>query len=73
MIQKITKLISTLNEQLNFADLEIDDPIQRSKSSINMIVNSIDRLKIIFEKEKIKSQSKKSISLKISNKNLHQN
>ena len=62
-----------LNEQLNFADLEIDDPIQRSKSSINMIVNSIDRLKIIFEKEKIKSQSKKSISLKISNKNLHQN
>ena len=78
MIQKITKLISTLNEQLNFADLEIDDPIQRSKSSINMIVNSIDRLKIIFEKEKIKSQEQeidffKNIKQKFTSKLIYHN
>jgi hypothetical protein len=50
------QLFSKLNEQLNFADLEIDDPIQRSESAINIIVNSIEKLKIIFEKEKNKSQ-----------------
>jgi len=53
---KATQLLSKLNEQLNFTDLEIDDPIQRSESAINIIINSIEKLKIIFEKEKVKSQ-----------------
>jgi hypothetical protein len=53
---RAVQLFSKLNEQLNFADLEIDDPIQRSESAINIIVNSIEKLKIIFEKEKNKSQ-----------------
>jgi hypothetical protein len=52
---KINKLFSDLNEQLNFTDLEIDDPIQRSESAINIIVNSIEKLKYNFEKEKVKS------------------
>lgn len=56
MNNKATQLLSKLNEQLNFADLEIDDPIQRSESAINIIVNSIEKLKNIFEKEKSKSQ-----------------
>ena len=56
MNSKATQLLSKLNEQLNFTDLEIDDPIQRSESAINIIINSIEKLKIIFEKEKVKSQ-----------------
>lgn len=56
MNNKATQLLSKLNEQLNFTDLEIDDPIQRSESAINIIINSIEKLKIIFEKEKVKSQ-----------------
>jgi hypothetical protein len=54
--QQSTELLSKLNEQLNFTDLEIDDPIIRSESAINIIVNSIEKLKLIFVKEKHKSQ-----------------
>jgi hypothetical protein len=53
---KISQLLASLNEQLSFADLEIDDPILRSESAINIIITSIEKLKIIFEKEKNKSQ-----------------
>jgi len=53
---KATQLLSKLNEQLNFADLEINDPIKRSENAIDMIVNSIEKLKDVFEKEKNKSQ-----------------
>lgn len=55
MSPKIFHLLSNLNEQLNFTDLEIDDPIQRSESALNIIVNSIEKLKDNFEKEKVKS------------------
>ncbi len=56
MNSKISQLLASLNEQLSFADLEIDDPILRSESAINIIITSIEKLKIIFEKEKNKSQ-----------------
>lgn len=56
MKNKINVLLSDLNEQLNFTDLEIDDPIQRSESAINIIINSMAKLKAIFEKEKSISQ-----------------
>ena len=52
---EINNLLTDLNEQLNFTDLEIDDPIVRSESAINMIIISIQKLKLIFEKKKIKS------------------
>lgn len=55
MNNKINLLLTNLNDQLNFTDLEIDDPIQRSESAINIIVNSIEKLKANFEKEKVKS------------------
>ncbi len=55
MNPKINQLLVNLSEQLNFTDLEIDDPIQRSESAINIIVNSIEKLKANFEKEKVKS------------------
>ena len=56
MNNKATQLLSKLNEQLNFTDLEIDDPILRSENAINIIINSIEKLKNLFEKERIKSQ-----------------
>ena len=56
MNNRATQLLSKLNEQLNFTDLEIDDPITRSEKATEMIVNVIEKLKIIFEKEKNKSQ-----------------
>lgn len=56
MNAKTSQLLSKLNEQLNFTDLEIDDPILRSESAINIIINSLEKLKVIFEKEKYKSQ-----------------
>lgn len=56
MNSKSILLLAKLNEQLNFTDIEIDDPMQRSESAINIIINAIEKLKIIFEKEKSKSQ-----------------
>lgn len=78
MNQKITKLQSDLNEQLNFTDLEIDDPIQRSESAINIIIKSIEKLKVIFEKEKSKSQEQeidffKNIKPKFTSKLIYYN
>ena len=55
MNSKILLLLTNLNEQLNFNDFEIDDPIIRSENAIEIIVKSIQKLKIIFEKEKVKS------------------
>jgi hypothetical protein len=49
---KATQLLSKLNEQLNFTDLEIDDPILRSENAINIIITSIEKLKVIFKKKR---------------------
>lgn len=56
MNPKINQLLTDLNEQLNFTDLEIDDPIKRCESAINIILKSLQKLKVLFEKEKNKSQ-----------------
>ena len=56
MNTKSILLLTKLNEQLNFTDIEIDDPIQRSENAVNIIINAVEKLKIIFEKEKTKSQ-----------------
>lgn len=78
MKSRALQLFCKLNEQLNFADLEIDNPIQRSESAINIIVNSIEKLKIIFEKEKNKSQEQeidffKNIKPKFTSKLIYYN
>lgn len=52
MNSKINLLLNDLNEQLNFIDIEIDDTIARCESAINVIIKSIEKLKIIFTKEK---------------------
>lgn len=56
MNPKINQLLTDLNEQLNFTDLEIDDPIKRCESAIDIILKSLQKLKVLFEKEKNKSQ-----------------
>ena len=55
MSPKINQLLTDLNEQLNFTDLEIDDPIKRCESAIDIILKSLQKLKVLFEKEKNKS------------------
>ena len=53
---KINTLLSDLNEQLNFIDIEIDDAINRCEKAIEIIIVSIQKLKILFLKEKFKNQ-----------------
>lgn len=53
---KIHQLITALNEQLNFNDLEIDDPIIRCENAIAIILRSLEKLKSLFAKLKLKSQ-----------------
>lgn len=53
---KINQLLTDLNEQLNFTDLEIDDPIKRCENAIDINLKSMQKLKLLFEKEKNKSQ-----------------
>ncbi|WP_291151915.1 RteC domain-containing protein [Flavobacterium sp. UBA7680] len=53
---KINKLLSDLNEQLNFVDLEIDDAIKRCEKAIEIIIKSVQKLKILFLKENFKNQ-----------------
>lgn len=65
MNYKITQLLSDLNEQLNFTDLEIDDPIKRCENAIDITLKSLQKLKILFEKEKNKSQDQEIDFFKI--------
>jgi hypothetical protein len=76
--QKNSQLLEDLCEQLNFIDLEIDDPILRSENAVNIIANSIKKLKLIFEKEKIKSSEQeinffKNIKPKFTSKLIYYN
>lgn len=78
MNPNINKLLSELNEQLNFSDIEIDDPIKRCESAIDVILKSIERLKVLFEKEKIKSHEQeihffKNIKPKFTSKLIYYN
>lgn len=78
MNTKSILLLTKLNEQLNFTDIEIDDPIQRSENAVNIIINAVEKLKIIFEKEKTKSQEQeidffKNIKPKFTSKLIYYN
>jgi hypothetical protein len=55
---KINLLLFDLNEQLNFIDLEIDDTLVRCEKAIEIILKSVQKLKIIFIKENFKSEEK---------------
>jgi hypothetical protein len=53
---KITHLLLELNEQLNFIDLEIDNPIKKSEKAIELSVKSKDKLKALVQKTNFKSE-----------------
>lgn len=53
---KISKLLSDLNEQLNFIDLEIENQLNRCEKAIEVISKAIDSLKEIIKKTIFKSQ-----------------
>jgi hypothetical protein len=55
--QKILSLILELNEQLNFIDLEIDNPIKKCEKAIEVILTSIANLKKIVSKNNFKSDT----------------
>jgi len=50
MSTKFKQLLSELNEQLNFLDLEIDDKIDLGEKAIEIITKSIDNLKKVLHK-----------------------
>ena len=56
MNSKINQLLTDLNEQLNFINLEIDDTMIRCEKAIKMIMESVEKLKMLFFKENFKSQ-----------------
>ena len=56
MNSKINQLLSDLNEQLNFIDLEIDDTIKRCEKAIEITIKSVQKLKLLFIKENFKNQ-----------------
>lgn len=56
MNQKITKLLTDLNEQLNFIDIEIDNEIKKCEKAIEICVKAKDNLKTLIQKTAFKSQ-----------------
>lgn len=53
---KTTKLLSELNEQLNFVDLEIDNEIKRCEKGIEITIKAIENLKKLTQKNGFKSE-----------------
>lgn len=64
MNPKINLLITTLNEQLNFLDLEVTDAIKHSEKAIEMIVKSLENLKALIVKSKFRTQTEEVIFFK---------
>ena len=64
MNPKINQLLSNLNEQLNFIDLEITDPIKHAEKAIEMIVKSLGNLKVIIIKTNFRTQTEEILFFK---------
>lgn len=56
MNPKISLLLSDLNEQLNFIDLEIDNPITKYEKAIDISIKSKEKLRILIQKINFKSE-----------------
>ncbi|APT23120.1 RteC domain-containing protein [Flavobacterium columnare] len=57
MNSKINLLLTNLNEQINFIDLEIDNPINKCEKAIEIILISITNLEKAIQKNNFKSVS----------------
>lgn len=56
MNPKINLLLTNLNEQINFIDLEIDNPIKKCEKAIEVILVSIGNLKKVVLKTNFKTE-----------------
>ena len=56
MNPKINQLLASLNEQLNFIDLEIDNEIKRCEKAIDISIKAKEGLRAIIQKTNFKSQ-----------------
>ena len=56
MNNKINILLSNLNEQLNFIDLEIDNEIKRCEKAIEISITSKEKLRALIQKSNFKSE-----------------
>lgn len=78
MKSETNQLLTDLSEQLNFINLEIDDTLIRCEKAIEIIIKSIDKLKVIFLNENCKSQEQeieffKNIKPKFTSKLIYYN
>lgn len=78
MNSKTNQLLTDLNEQLNYINLEIDDTFVRCEKAIDSIIKSIDKLKMIFLNENCQSQEQeieffKNIKPKFTSKLIYYN
>lgn len=64
MSTKIHLLLSNLNEQLNFIDLEIDNQIKKCEKAVDIILKSINAVKKIISKNTFKSDSEEVLFFK---------
>lgn len=64
MNNQINKLLINFNEQLNFINIEIDDPIEVCEKAIAITLNSIENLKTLIQKHKFKSDNEEIIFFK---------
>lgn len=55
MNPKINLLLKDLNEQLNFIDLEIDNPIKKCEKAIEISIKSKEKLRVLIQKTNFKS------------------
>ena len=57
MNYKIPKLLSSLNDQLSFIDLEIDNQSTKCENAIEIILKTIKSLRTIISKTKFKTEA----------------
>lgn len=64
MNETVSKLLLELDEQLRFINIEIDESIKRSETSIEIILKAIDKLKKFVIKNKFRNQQEEIIFFK---------
>ncbi len=64
MSNKLNVLLKSLNEQLNFIDLEIDNPILKCEKAIEIILGSISNLKKVISKTNFKTDTEEIVFFK---------
>lgn len=64
MNSKFNKALTDLTEQLNFIDLEIDNPIKKCEKAIEVILISFTKLKSLISNYKFKSEIEEIIFFK---------